>query len=352
MRAARFHGFGGSVHVEEIEDPRPAPDDVVVRVAACQIGGDIVKIMAGNGPVRDADRFAFPHTPGYRGAGTIEAVGANVDRFAPGDRVVINGFLNCGECGPCRAGHDNLCERSHMLGVDSGRPGAMAELVKAPARAVFALSEDVSFARSTLLPNIALLVHAYRRADVSGPFTTAIFGCGLVGTGAIATAKALGATQIIGVDTVAPALELARACGATAVVDAGRDDAVEAILAATGGRGVDVAVEIVGLGETIASAVRSTRPLGVTLLIGALGETTIAFPDHEYYRDVIQREVDLRACFGKGQADFARAVELAGSGALDLAPLRVRTHPFDDIAEAIDQAGDPADTDVHVVTFA
>lgn len=349
MKAATFHHFGDAVHVEEIEEPRAAADEVVVRVACCQIGGDILKIMAGHGPTRDRERFAFPHTPGYRGAGIVDAVGSDVDALSVGDRVVINGFLNCGECRFCRRGHDNLCERSHMLGVDSGRPGAMAELVTAPARAVYRIPDDVTFEQSTLLPNIALLVHAFRRADVVGPFTCAVFGCGLTGTAAISVARGLGATQVIGVDVSPAALELARACGATATVDSTAQDPVEAVRAATGGDGADVVVEIVGLDSTIAAAARSTRALGVTLLIGALGETTIPFP--EYYRDVIQREIELRACFGKGQADFAEAVRLAGSGSIDLTPFPIRVHRFDEIAQAIEIAGDPSNSDIHVVRF-
>jgi L-iditol 2-dehydrogenase len=349
MRAATFHHFGDSVHLEDIDDPLPGAEEVVVRVACCQIGGDIVKIMAGHGPVRDRERFAFPHTPGYRGAGVVDAVGSAVETLSVGDRVVINGFLNCGQCEPCLLGYDNLCERSHMLGVDSGQPGAMAEFVRVPARAVYRRPDQVTFEQSTLLPNIALLVHAFRRAEIDGPFTCAVFGCGLVGTAAIAVARALGATEIIGVDTAPAALQVARACGATTTVDGGTEDPVAAVLAATGGRGVDVAVELVGLGKTIADAARSTRTLGVTLLIGALGETTIAFA--EYYRDVIQREIQLRACFGKGQQDFAEAIRLADSGALDLSPFSIRVHEFEAIADAIEIAADLSDSDIHVVSF-
>lgn len=349
MRAAQFRHFGDSVQIAEIEVPALRADEVLVRVACCQIGGDILKIMAGNGPVRDRERFAFPHTPGYRGAGTVEAVGSEVEGLAEGDRVVINGFLNCGDCRYCRAGNDNLCERSHMLGVDSGRLGAMAEYTTVPARAVHRLADELSFERSTLLPNIALLVHAYRRADAAGRFTTAIFGCGLVGSCAVATARAMGAAEVIGVDKSPAALELARECGATTTVGAGDTDPVEAIRDLTDGDGVDVAVEIVGLGETIAQAALSTRPRGVTLLIGALGEATISFPD--YYREVIQREIEMRACFGKSQADFAEAVRLAASGAIDLSPFPLRLHPFDEITEALRTASDPANADAHIVTF-
>jgi len=349
LKAAQFRHFGDDVQLEEVETPPLADDEVLVRVSACQIGGDIVKIMAGDGPVRDRDRFRFPHTPGYRGAGVVTALGPAVDGFSVGDRVVVNGFLNCGECRACRAGNDNLCERSHMLGIDSGRAGAMAELVTVPARAAYGLTDEVAFDRATLLPNVALIVHALRRAEVEGPFTSAIFGCGLVGSCAVATARAMGATEVIAVDTAPGALELARACGATHVVDADAEDPVEAAKDVTDGSGVDVAIEIVGLGETIAQAALSTRSRGVTLLIGALQETSIPFPD--YYRDVIQREIDLRSCFGKSQDDFAAAVRLAGSGALDLSAIPIHRYPFEAIEEAIGRASDSADSDVHVIVF-
>lgn len=349
MKAAQFRHFGDDVRIAEVEVPVVGENEALVRVAASQIGGDIVKIMAGNGPVRDRDRFQFPHTPGYRGAGVVDAIGSGVEGLSIGDRVVINGFLSCGVCDACRMGLDNLCERSHMIGIDSGRAGAMAEFVKAPAHAIYEIADDVAFDRATLLPNVALIVHALRRSAVDGPFTAAVFGCGLVGSSAVATALAMGATEVIAVDTATSALELARECGATIAVDADREDPVGAITAATNGVGVDVAIEIVGLGETIAQAALSTRSRGVTLLIGALQETTISFP--EYYRDVIQREIDLRSCFGKGKSDFAKAVQLAGTGALDLSAIPIQRHPFEAIEEAIRCAADALDPTVHVVTF-
>jgi threonine dehydrogenase-like Zn-dependent dehydrogenase len=101
-------------------------------------------------------------------------------------------------------------------------------------------------------------------------------------------------------------------------VNAGAQDAVAALREVTGDNGVDVAIEIVGVAKTIEDAIYSTRRGGVTLLIGALGGISLSFPD--YYRDVIQREMDIRPCFGKTQADFAKAVGLAAAGTLDLAP--------------------------------
>jgi L-iditol 2-dehydrogenase len=349
VRAVRYGGFGEHPRIEEVPAPQPAADDVVVEVECCQLGGDVLKIMAGNGPVRGAEQFAFPHTPGYRAAGVVAEVGAEVSKFSAGDRVVINGFVNCGRCKFCRRGLDNLCIASGMLGIDSGWPGGQAEMVKAPEWAVFALPDGIAFDRATLLPNAALLVHAYDRAGTAPGFTTAIYGCGLVGSGAVGVAKALGASSIVAIDREPAAIEFAQRCGATAVVNSAERDPVEAIRELTDGEGVDVVVEIVGVQETVQQAILSTRPRGVALLIGALQGLTLEFPD--YYAEVIQREIDIKPCFGKTQAAFAKAVELAGDGALDLSPYALKSHPLAEFEAAVSEAQDPSNQALHLISL-
>lgn len=349
MKAIRYHSFGGAPRLEDIPEPTLEAEDVLVEVGCCQIGGDVLKIMAGKGPVRALDTFRFPHTPGYRGAGVVAAVGEGVARVSVGDRVVVNGFVNCGHCDFCRRGLDNLCTASGMLGIDSGWQGAQAEMFKAPQRAVFPLPDSIRFDRATLLPNAALLVHAFARAGVEAAFSAAIIGCGLVGSVAIAVAKALRAEPIVAVDRQANALDFARRCGATHTVDSSREDPLTAIREIAGGEGVDVAVEIVGVKATVEQAILGVRPRGVALLIGALQGLTLEFPD--YYSEVVQREVDLRPCFGKTQADFGRAVDLAASGALDLSPYELKTHRLSSFEEAVREAEDPSDHALHLTSM-
>ena len=343
MKAVRYHGFGGPARVEEVEVPFFAPHEVLIRVAACQIGGDVLKVLAGTGPVRNAAEFQFPHTPGYRGAGQVEAVGAAVTRLRVGERVAINGFVNCGRCAYCRRGLDNLCQESAMLGIDSGTAGAMAEFVSAPEWALAPVPEAMSLIEATLLPNVALLVHAFERVTTPEEFTVAVFGCGYVGSAAVGVAKAYGASRIVAIDSDPAALSFAERCGATETVEA-RDEgaAVEAI-----GDGVDVAVEVVGLSETVERAVASTAARGTTLLIGALNGISLSLP--EYYRDVIQREIEIKPCFGKTQEDFARAVDLAASGLLDLSPYSFREYPLAQFHDALSVAAEASASELHVI---
>ena len=351
MRAVRFYEFGGKPKIEEIADPVAERDEVVVRVKACQLGGDVLKIMAGTGPVRGAANYIFPHTPGYRGAGIVDSVNSETSALKPGDRVVVNGFVHCArsDCEYCRHAADNLCSNSRMLGIDSGSPGALAEKFKAPAYAVFKLPDAVSYTQATLFSNLGLLVHALERAAVRPGFTTAIFGCGLVGSCAIPVARAYGASRIIGVDVRASTLEFAERCGATDVISGDDGDASETIRAMTDGRGVDLAIEIVGINNTIEQAIRSTAKQGVTILLGALKGVSLSFPD--YYKDLIQRELDLKFCFGKTRDDFATGLKLAQAGLLDLTAFSFQESKLESIARAIDAARDPNTNDIHVVTM-
>jgi L-iditol 2-dehydrogenase len=345
VRAVRYHGFGGPIEIEEIDEPEPGPHDVVIRVGACQIAGDVLKVLAGTGPVRDRENFVFPHVPGYRGAGTIERAGALVRKLSVGDRVVVNGCVNCGTCEYCLQGLDNLCRQASLLGLDSRKPGSLAEFVRAPEWSVFRIADSLSFARATLLPNMALLVHALERARPRPGFSIAIFGCGLVGSCAVPVARAYGAARIIAVDRDVQALKLARVLGATDVVDGTWNDPAMAISKLTDGRGVDVAVELVGLPETAQAAVGSTARRGTTLLIGALREMSLSFPD--YYKDPIQKEIDVKTCFGKTQHDFAAAVRLEAAGLLDLSMFPIVEHPLEAFVEAMHEAA--TSRSIHVV---
>jgi threonine dehydrogenase-like Zn-dependent dehydrogenase len=345
VRAVRYHGFGGPIQIEEIGEPEPGPRDVVVRVGACQIAGDVLKVLAGCGPVRDRANFVFPHVPGYRGVGTVERVGPLVRDLSVGDRVAVNGCVNCGTCDYCLRGLDNLCQQASLLGLDSGRPGSFAELVKAPEWSAFRIADSLSFARATLLPNMALLVHALERARPQPGFSLAVFGCGLVGSCAVPVARAYGAAQIIGVDRDVHALKLARALGATDLIDASWSDPVAAISKLTDGRGVDISVELVGVPETAQAAIGSTSRRGTTLLIGALRDMALSFPD--YYNDPIQKEIDVKTCFGKTQRDFAAAVRLEAAGLLDLSIFPIVEHPLESFVEAVHEAA--SSRSIHVV---
>jgi threonine dehydrogenase-like Zn-dependent dehydrogenase len=338
----RYHGFGGPGRVEEVERPAPAAHEVLVRVEACQLAGDVLKVLAGSGPVRDAESFQFPHTPGYRGAGLVEARGGAVAGLDVGERVVVNGFVNCGGCEWCARGLDNLCQSSTMLGLDSGAPGSLAEFVVAPEWAVVPIPASTSTVEATLFSNIGLLVHAFERTEPPGGSTVAVFGCGYVGSAAIGVARAYGAARVVAIDSSPEALAFAERCGADQVVRAGEEDVGAAL-----GEGVDVAVEVVGAPATVEAAVRSVRPRGTCLLIGALGGISLSFPD--YYREVIQPEAAIKPCFGKTREDFARSVDLVASGVLELPPYSFREYPLEGFSEALEGAANSSPSELYVI---
>src|SRR5262249_46045740 len=158
------------------------------------------------------ESWIFPHIAGQRGTGAVESVGSHVRSVAVGDRVAIMTPVNCNACEGCYRGLSNLCPNAYLFGNESGSRGALAECALAPEWSVAKLSDTMSFTRATMLGDMALMVHAYERALTRPGFTTAVYGCGRVGTCAVAVARAYGASRIVAIDTRLEALELARQC--------------------------------------------------------------------------------------------------------------------------------------------
>lgn len=348
MKAIRFYGFGGPVKLDEIPEPNVYDNDVLVLVKASQIGGDVLKGIGGDGGnIRGVSDFVFPHVPGYRGTGVVLNVGSRVSSFRRGDRVVINGFVNCRSCHVCYQGADNLCPNAYLLGLDSGRQGSMAEMVKAPSWAVFKLPDLISFGQATLFSNLALMVHAFDRARPQPGFTAAIFGCGLVGSWAIQVARVYGCSWMICVDKSDNALELARKLGANETVNADTSNPLEVIREKTSGQGVDVAIEVVGIDLTIQQTIESTVRGGTALLMGVLKPITLQF--EKYYEDIIEKEIDIKSCFGKTQNDFERSIRLAESGLIDMSAQDLEEYELSSFDEAFKKASNPNHTKICVV---
>jgi threonine dehydrogenase-like Zn-dependent dehydrogenase len=340
MKAVRFYGFGQEAKLDQVPEPSVGETDVLLRVKACQIGGDILNVFASkSGPGRGASEFVFPHIPGFRSAGIVEKVGPGVTSVARGDRVAVNGLVNCRSCPACLQGRDNLCDHYYMLGIDSGHPGALAEMVKAPQWVVYKLPHSVSFNQATVFPNIALLIHALDRARPKPGFTAALFGVGRVGSTAIQVARAYGCSWMICVDKREDALEMARRLGANETVNSDASNVLEVIRDKTSGRGVDIAIELVGVDETILQTIQSTRRGGTSLLVGMLKPIVLHLD--KYNEDIMRKEIDIKSCFSKAQSDFEHAIKLAGAGFIDMTVQDFQEYELSSFKDAFKKAGDP-----------
>ena len=223
--------------------------------------------------------------PGHEICGAVTAVGAGAP-FRVGERVVANHIVGCGVCGYCRDGAPHFCLTRKRAGRDFD--GSMGESVVIAARNVFGLHDDLTWVDGVFMAcNFGTAFSAVRRAHVSGDDTVAVFGLGPVGLCFAMTATAMGA-RVIGVERNAERRKLAERVVGCEVVDPSAGPVVEAVVAKTDGRGVDVAVDVTGVAAAQNAAINVTRPTGTMVFIGVGGETTIS-----PFRQLIAKDLNV-----------------------------------------------------------
>jgi L-iditol 2-dehydrogenase len=312
-------------HLELADLPRPeiGANDVLVRVAACGICGSDVHGYDGS-----TGRRIPPLVMGHEAAGVVEAIGAAVTRFKPGDRVTFDSTIYCGACDYCRAGRNNLCDRREVLGVSCGdyrRYGAFAEFVAVPERIMYALPEAVPLEHAALIEAVSVAVHAVSLAPLAPDDDVIVVGAGMIGLLVIQALRNADCGRVLAVDIDDNRLALAKRLGASLTFNAAKGDAVEQILAATGGRGTAAAaLEVVGTTATIDTAVRGVRKGGSVTLVGNLT------PKAEIpLQMVVNRELVLRgSCASNGE--YPECIDLLARGAIDVRPLISACIPLDE----------------------
>jgi propanol-preferring alcohol dehydrogenase len=317
MKAIRLLRTGEPLAAESVAIPAPGPADVLVRVRAAGICHSDAHYRAGTVPA------TLPCTLGHEVAGVVEACGNRVRELRPGDRVCLNYLVTCGECAHCRAGREQFCDSAGMIGKH--RDGGFAEFICVPARGVLRLPDAVGFEHgAVLMCSSATALHALNKARVGAGDTVAVFGAGGLGMSAIQLARLRGASAVYAVDVHPRKLALAQSFGATPV-DASSADPVAAIRRLTGGRGVDAALELIGLPLTMRQCVESLAVQGRAAIAGLTGGELCIAP----YRDLLGREAEVIGVSDHLQDELRELVGFVERGELDLSGVVTRTLPLD-----------------------
>ena len=300
------------LEITDIPIPAPARDELLVRVAACGICGSDVHGYDGS-----SGRRIPPLVMGHEAAGTVAETGTGVNSFAKGDRVTFDSTVYCGECNNCLRGDVNLCDRRQVLGVSCGdyrRNGAFAEFVAVPARIVHRLPHNLSFQEAALLEAVAVALHAVSLAPIRDGSTALVVGAGTIGLLVQQALAVAGCSPVFVSDIDATRLKLSASLGATAILASGTN-LVQEIQRLTGGTGIDIAVEAVGLSETVTTAISATRKGGTVVLVGNVSpEVTLPL------QMVVTRQIRLQgSCASAGE--YPRAIELLSSGKINVKPL-------------------------------
>src|SRR5436189_4026759 len=253
MRAVRLVQLGKPLEDAEAPLPEIGPFEVLVRVAACGICHSDAHYRAGISPIE-----SLPVTLGHEVAGRVETVGRDVHHVSPKDRVYLHYLVSCGCCDFCRRGHEQFCTKGQMIGKH--RDGGYAEFIKVPGRNVFLLPDGIPFEHGAIMMcSSATALHALNKARLKSDERVAIFGFGGLGFSALQLARAFGCGEVYVVEINPAKLASAVSMGAIPI-DARSADPVAQIKEATAGRGVDVALELIGLARTMRQAVLCLGP--------------------------------------------------------------------------------------------
>ncbi|MBI2849077.1 MAG: zinc-binding dehydrogenase [Chloroflexi bacterium] len=324
MKAAIFYGPNQPLKIEDVPTPAIGAHEVLIKVAACGVCHTDLHYIDHNVPT-------FKKPPlilGHEASGIVSAVGEAVSNFKMGDRVLVPAVLSCGTCFNCRTGRENICVNSLMYG--NNVDGAYAEYVKAPAKDVYPLPEEIPLVEGCIIADaITTPFHAVKnRAKVDPGDTVVVFGCGGVGLNVVQVANAAGGV-VIAVDLLDSKLEWAKKLGAHHTVNA-REDVAKTVRRLTGG-GADVAIEAIGNPSTMEQAFSCLRTGGRLVIVG--------YTDRDLALNagrIMYREMEVVGSLGCRPVDYPRVFELVRLGKIQVVPLVTHKLPLDRINDALD----------------
>jgi threonine dehydrogenase-like Zn-dependent dehydrogenase len=338
MKAAIFIE-PGRIELGEKPIPEVGPLDALIRITTTTICGTDIHILKGEYPV--AKGLTIGHEP----VGVIEKLGSAVQGYREGQRVIAgaitpSGWSNASLCG---------CHSQDGAGTKHGwKPlggwrfgntidGSQAEYLLVPdAMTNLAVIPDGLTDEQVLMcPDIMSTgFSGAESGNVRIGDTVAVFAQGPIGLCATAGARLMGATTIIGVESVPKRAQIARAMGADHIVDFSQDDPVEAVMALTGGRGVDVAIEALGRQETFEAALRVLRPGGTLSSLGVYS-SDLRIPLDAFAAGLGDHKIITTLCPG-GKERMRRLMEVIASGRVDAGQLVTHRFALDDIDQAYD----------------
>ncbi len=352
--AAVFRAPNQPLTIEQLTIPStPPPGDVLVRMKASGLCHSDLHVIVGEWGA------PTPMILGHEGAGIVEAVGEGVTGLAPGDHVVLSWTPSCRRCRYCVSGRPVLCDlvsqhSANHLSFDGktrvATPGGdevfsfaglgtFGECVMVPASAAVAVRQDAPFEQASLIgcavtTGVGAVVNTAR---VQPSEVVLVVGCGGVGLNAIQGARLAGARRIIAADLSDSRLEQARHFGATHVVNTGRVGLSEAIASLTDGRGVDVAIEAIGLPQTIEAAYGALARGGRAVVVGQVADGVRISIDPFVMSDSELSLIGSNYGSSRADIDFPMLVDLYLNDRLDLDSLVTRVISLDEINEGFDE---------------
>jgi len=332
MRAVVAHA-ARDLRIETVTDAEPRPGEIRVRIGVGGICGSDLHYFrhGGFGVVR----LKEPMVLGHEIAGVVEAIGADVRRVKPGDRVAINPSRPCNHCRYCLEGRQNHCLNMRFYGSAMIFPhvqGAFREALVCDEGQACVMSSNVSLGEAAMAEPLAVCLHAAHRAGPMLGKRALVTGSGPIGALAVIAARCAGAAEIVVTDVAEGALAFALKVGADRAINiAAAPDGLAPYQAEKGA--FDVMFEASGAEAALRGALDVVRPGGVIVQLGLGGEMTLPM------NAIVAKEIQLRGTF-RFHEEFAMAAALIDKGLVNVKPLISATLPFVRATEAFELATD------------
>jgi NADPH:quinone reductase-like Zn-dependent oxidoreductase len=323
MKAIRMHAYGGPevLHYEDVPDPKPRQDQVLVRVRACAMNHLDLWVRKGT------TKSPLPHIPGSDVAGEIVEFGQYVSGVKVGQRVLLAPMVFCNHCQYCAAGRQNMCRDFTVLG--NGVDGGNCELMAVPAVNVIPIPDALDFNEAASVPLVFLTAfHMLTgRASLQPGHTVLVLGANSgVGIAAVQIAKLFNATVIATAGNEAK-IEKALALGADHVINHYVHQISEEVKKITGREGVDIVLEHVGA-ATWDESVKSLKPGGTLVTCGATTGPEIKID----LRFLYSKQFNLLGSYMGTMGELHAVLKHVFSG--QIRPVVDRTFPLSDVREA------------------
>lgn len=316
------------IRVGEWKAPHIAPDEVLVETRATGVCAGDLYIYQGKNPYA-----TYPLVAGHEVSGVIVEVGTEVKGLASGTSVVVEPFIGCGRCYPCRVGKSNCCANLRIIGVHS--PGGFGELVVAPARNIHRIPPGLSFTEASFAEPVAIGVQACRRGDIKRDEYVLVLGCGPIGLAIIEVARARGA-RVVATDVREARMQTAASLGAE-VLPAG-EALLQAVMKQTDGEGAAVVVEATGNEAVMERTVDLVAAGGRIVIVGLVKEgTPVRFPGLDFTRKemtIVGSRASVRC--------FPESLELLAAGAIKYPKIATTVDLWEGprvISELVDEPG-------------
>jgi threonine dehydrogenase-like Zn-dependent dehydrogenase len=330
------------LEVTDVEQPRPGPTDVLIRISACGVCGSDMHFYESDseGYILYPGLTKFPTTLGHEFSGEIVETGSEVEALKVGDMVTAEEMIWCGHCRPCRDGFPNHCLNLEEIGFTI--PGAFAEYIVVGAKYCWKIDDiaerygdqDVAYdTGATVEPTSVAYNGIFERGGGFRPGAyVVVYGAGPIGLASVALCKASGAAKVISFEISPERRLLAAAMGADHVFDPSEDQPHEVVMDLTGGEGADFHVEAAGAPQATLPEIEQS--LAINARVVQIGRAARRVP---LYLETFQvRRGQLFGSQGhSGHGVFPSVIRLMASGLIDTRPMITARYPLDNVVQAI-----------------